>query len=42
MSAASELRKARKAYARGQEQRKDVRVAEDAARCDGAQGGGRQ
>jgi hypothetical protein len=42
MSAASELRKARKVYAGGREQRKDVRAADEAARRDGAQGGGRQ
>ncbi|MFI2434706.1 hypothetical protein [Streptomyces sp. NPDC018693] len=40
MSAASERRKARKAYAAGQQQRSEARLGDDIARRDGAQGGG--
>ncbi|MEU1853947.1 hypothetical protein ABZ499_32990 [Streptomyces sp. NPDC019990] len=40
MSAASERRKARKAYAAGEEQRRDARLGDDVARRDGAQSGG--
>ena len=40
MSAASERRKARKAYAAGDQQRKDAQLGDEAARRDGAQSGG--
>ncbi|MGW2951570.1 hypothetical protein [Streptomyces eurythermus] len=38
----SEMEKARRAYEAGQRQRKDVKIADDIARRDGAQVGGRQ